>query len=128
MPKLVSTIAGLILLVSTIIADLPRSIAAANTENMPVASWPHTIVLYQPQAIVRKEYRTLEMRMAVGVTKKGAQKPVVGTLEGSVDTQTDFDTRSVVVSNLTLRSSRFPSLDMEQAAAMEQVIQQPSVN
>jgi Protein of unknown function (DUF1214) len=121
--------------VSTIITGMPSSISAADTENMPVASWPHTIatddatiVVYQPQAIVWKEYRTLEVRMAVGVTKKGAQKPVLGTLETSVDTHIDFDTRSVVVSNLTLRSSRFPSPDTEQAAAMEQLIQQALVN
>ena len=51
-----------------------------------------TIVVYQPQAITWKEYRTLEVRMAVAVTRKGTQKPVLAALEASVDTHTDFDT------------------------------------
>lgn len=76
MQKLVSTIAGLTLLVSTIITEVPRSTHAADTGNVPVASWPHTIltdeatiVVYQPQAIVWKEYRTLEVRTAVAVAR-----------------------------------------------------------
>lgn len=58
------------------------------------------------------------------VTRKGAKKPVLGTLEVTVDTHTDFDTRTVVVSQRQVRSSRFPSLDTEQAAAMEQLVRQ----
>src|SRR5262245_61128669 len=131
MQKLVSTIAGLTLLVSILSSGMPRVTHAADTANVPPPSWPHTIttddatiVVYQPQAIAWKEYRTLETREAVAVTKKGAKAPVLGTLEASVDTHTDFDTRSVVFSNRQLLSSRFPSLDTEQAAAMEHLIQQ----
>jgi hypothetical protein len=62
--------------------------------------------------------------VAVEVTRKGAKKPVLGTLEVTVDTHTDFDTRTVVVSQRQVRSSRFPSLDTEQAAAMEQLVRQ----
>jgi len=87
-----------------------------------------TIVVYQPQAITWKEYRTLEVRMAVAVTRKDPNKPILGALEASVDTHTDFATRSVVISNRQLRSSRFPSLDTQQAAAMEQLIRGPMEN
>ena len=87
MQRAVSTIAALVLRVSTVITGVPGAIAAAEVANAPVASWPHTIitdeatiVVYQPQAIVWKEYRTLEVRTAVAVTKKGTQKPVLGTL------------------------------------------------
>jgi hypothetical protein len=125
MQKLVSTIAGLTLFVSTVIGGTPSSTRAADAENVPGPRWPHTIttndatiVVYQPQAIAWKEYRTLEVRVAVAVTKQGAQKPVLGALEASVDTHTDFDTRPVIISNRQLRSSRFPSLNTEQAAAM----------
>jgi hypothetical protein len=76
MQKLVPTIAGLTLLVSAIITEVPRSTLAADTGNVPVASWPHTIltdeatiVVYQPQAIVWKEYRTLVVRTAVAVAR-----------------------------------------------------------
>ncbi len=57
--KIVSMMAVLSLLISTIITGMPRSIRAADAENVPVASWPRTIVaddativVYQPQAIV----------------------------------------------------------------------------
>jgi hypothetical protein len=96
MQKLVSTIAGLTLLVSIISSGMPGVTHAADTANGPPPSWPHTIVtddativVYQPQAVAWQEYRTLETREAVAVTKKGAKTPVLGTLEASVDTQTD---------------------------------------
>jgi hypothetical protein len=130
MQKCVSIVAGLALLMSIIVAGIPGSAVGAGSENVPKANWPHTIatdeamiVVYPPQAISWKEYRSLETRTAVGVTRKGAKKPVLGTLEVTADTHTDFDTRTVVVSNRQVRSSRFPSLDTEQAAAMEQLVQ-----
>lgn len=110
-----ATRAGLTFLVSTIFTGLPRSTHAADAESAPVASWPHTIatddatiVVYLPQAIVWNEYRTLEVRMAVSMTKQGTKTPVLGTLEASVDTHADVDTRTVVFSNRKLLSSRFP--------------------
>jgi len=130
MQRFVSTIAGLVLLVSTIIVGMPGATRAADAANVPGPRWPQTIttndatiVVYQPQAIAWKEYRTLEVRLAVAVTRTGTQKPVLGALAASVDTHTDFDTRSVIISNRRLRSSRFPSLDTQQAAAMEQFLQ-----
>ena len=130
MRKRVSTIAWLTLLVSIISSGMPRVPHAVDTANVPPPSWPHTIttadatiVVYQPQAVAWQEYRTLEVRMAVAVTPTGAQKPILRALEMSVDTHTDVDTRSVIVSNRQLRSSRFPSLDTGKAAAMEQRIQ-----
>jgi hypothetical protein len=79
MQKLVSTIVGLTLLVSILSSGMPGVTHAADTANVPPPSWPHTIttddatiVVYQPQAIAWKEYRTLETREAVAVTKKGA--------------------------------------------------------
>jgi hypothetical protein len=43
MQKLVSTIAGLALLVSIISSGMPRVTHAADTANVPPPSWPHTI-------------------------------------------------------------------------------------
>src|SRR5262245_64440250 len=106
MQKRVATIAGLTLLVSIISSGMPRVTHAADTANVSPPSWPHTIttadatiVVYQPQAMAWQAHRTLEVRMAVAVTRQGTQQPILGVLEMSVSTQTDFDTRSVIVSN-----------------------------
>ncbi len=135
MQKLVATLAGLILLVSMSIIGTPGLTRAADAGDRPAASWPPTIttneatiVVYQPQVIAWHAYRTLEVRMAVAVTRQGATKPVLGAVEAAVDTQTDFDTRSVLIANRQLRSSRFPSLNTEQAAAMEQRLRRAMVD
>jgi len=85
-------------------------------------------VVYRPQAMAWKDHRSLEARMAVGVTRKGTKNPVLSTLELTADTHTDFDSRTVMVSNRQVRSSRVPSLDTEQAAAMEQLVQRAMAN
>src|SRR5262245_26163311 len=89
MQKLVSTIAGLTLLVSIISSGMPRVPHAVDTANVPPPSWPHTIttddatiVVYQPQAVAWQEYHTLEVRVAVAVTRQGAQQPIPGVLDG----------------------------------------------
>jgi hypothetical protein len=129
MHAVVSMISALALMISTTIAGVPGSVSAADSTQVPTARWPHTIAtneaaieVYPPQAVAWNEHRNLEARVAVGVIKKGMQKPVLGTLEVSADTQTDCDTRTVIVSNRQVRSSRFPSLDTEQAAGMEQLV------
>jgi hypothetical protein len=135
MRRAVSTIAGLAIFINTIFAGVPGLPNVAKAEDVSAASWPHTIatdeatvVLYPPQATTWKEYRSLEARVAVEVTKQTAKKPVLGTLEVTVDTHTDFDTRTVVASHRQVRSSRFPSLGTEQAAAMEQLVQWAMTN
>jgi len=48
-----------------------------------------TIVVYQPQAITWKEYRTLEVRMAVAVTRKDTNKPILGAEAKGVELKND---------------------------------------
>jgi hypothetical protein len=83
------------------IVGAPAPTWAAGPGAMPAASWPHTIttneatiVVYQPQVITWKEYRTLEVRMAVAVTRQGTMKPVLGAVDASVDTQTEWNNGS----------------------------------
>ena len=52
MKKLMSTIAGLTLLVSALITAAPRPGHAADAENVPVASWPHTITTDETTIVV----------------------------------------------------------------------------
>jgi hypothetical protein len=63
MQKCVSIVTGLALLMSTIITGIPESAVRAGSEDVPNASWPHsiatdeaTIVVYPPQEMSWKEY------------------------------------------------------------------------
>jgi len=107
-------------------APPPRPPAVAT----PVATeWPHTVqgeagsaLVYQPQVISWPEHRTLNTRMAVGITPTGARAPILGTVDVSFSTQTDLSTRSVTLTAATLTASRFPSSDTSQAVRFEQRI------
>lgn len=89
-------------------------------------SWPHSIAadgasvtIYEPQAIAWPDHQALTARTAVAITPAGADKPILGTIEVRGATQTDFETRTVVVSDLSLQASNFPMLTTEQAARLE---------
>jgi Cysteine rich repeat len=106
-------------------ATMPAATAAA------MSSWPHTIsangatvVVYQPQAISWPEQTTLNARTALAITRKGTTKPIVGTIEFSGSTSTNFNTRMVTVHDLKLASSHFPSLDTGAAAELEGKLRQ----
>lgn len=98
--------------------------ALAASPNAPAAeSWPHEmtvngarVTVYQPQVIAWPEHRTLRARVAIAVTPQGETRPTLGTLEIEAPTETDFATRSVVLSTPSLVSSNFPTLPTEQAA------------
>ncbi|MEO8303212.1 MAG: hypothetical protein ABI724_03760 [Betaproteobacteria bacterium] len=103
---------------------------AAQATMQPAAErWPRTMtndtgsaVVYQPQVIAWPERQRLETRIAVGLTPKGAKAPVLGTIDVSFATETDLATRSVVLADPKLTSSRFPAADTAQAARFEQSI------
>lgn len=93
------------------------------------ASWPHTItvgdnsaVVYQPQAISWPDHTTLTARAALAITPHGAKAPILGTIELTLKTTTDAATNMVVLTDPQLQSSRFPALDTEQAAHIDQEI------
>ena len=97
----------------------------------PDPHWPHVyegpeggITVYEPQVISWPDHATLTARAAVAVTQKGSDKPILGTVEVSLATHTDDATRIVTLSDPKLVSSRFASLDTQQAAAMEARLRQ----
>jgi hypothetical protein len=115
------------LLIGSIASD-PRAAPQTRTAP-PEASWPATITadgatatIYEPQAISWPDHKTLNARAAIAIMRRGAQSPILGTIEVAVTTDTDLNTRSVIVSDPKLLSSRFPSLDTDQAAQVEQRI------
>ena len=117
--------AALLMAVSLQCAGPPALAAAA-----PPATWPHTIVadgasavVYQPQVIAWAGQGPLTARAAIAITRPG-EKPVLGTIEVQVATETDLATRTVVLSDPKLLSSQFPTLDTGQAAQLEAKIKQ----
>jgi hypothetical protein len=90
------------------------------------ASWPHTVsgrggsaTIFEPQAISWPGQTTLNARAAMSIARQGSSAPILGTVEVTADTSTDFATRTVILSNLRLTASHFPSLDTSQAAQLE---------
>jgi hypothetical protein len=80
-----------------------------------------TIIYYQPQLDEWKDYRELVGRMAVSIRPKTGQ-PTVGVVYLRARTDANLDTRNVVLSQLEITSTRFPSLDQAGAEAMDQLV------
>ena len=80
-----------------------------------------TLIYYQPQLDEWKDFRRLEARMAVSVKATGRQ-PTVGVIYLRATTDANLETRNVVISQLEIPSTRFPSLDAAGAAAMDQLV------
>jgi hypothetical protein len=128
------------LLVRGAVAQPPPAAAPAQA-----ASWPHVVqaagggsaTVYQPQVISWPGQAVLNARAAVSITRAraagqsggAAPAPVLGTIEVTARTTTDFATRLVTLSDLRLTGSRFPALDTGQAAQLEARLKQilPSV-
>jgi len=88
--------------------------------------WPHQVTadgasatVYQPQVISWPGQTTLNARAAVAITRPGGGPPVLGTLEITAQTTTDFATRTVTLTEPRLVASHFPSLDTAEAAKLE---------
>ena len=110
---------------------------ASPAANPPVAaslpappSWPRVfdrngahIIVYQPQLRIWQGYRALVADTAISIAQNGS-KPILGVISWRADTITDVNGRTVVVTNIEVLSSRFPSLDPAQEAAMQQKVHQ----
>ncbi len=80
-----------------------------------------TIVYYQPQLDEWTNFRELTARMAVSI-KPATGQPTVGVVYLHARTDADLDTRNVVLSQIEITSTKFPSLDQAGAAAMDQLV------
>src|SRR3954468_13516596 len=113
-------LAGAVLMAAAPRRGLTQAAAGVN------ASWPHTVtgqggaaVVYQPQVIDWPGQTLLHARAAVSVTRQGTAQPILGTVEVSAATTTDFGTRTVTLTDLRLVTSHFPALDTTAAARLE---------
>jgi len=103
--------------------------AAAPLSSMPAEGperWPHTVsgangtaTIYQPQVISWPERKTLNTRIAIGITPAGAKAPILGVIEVAFTSQVELAERSVTLTQPQLASARFPSVDAARAAQFE---------
>ncbi len=114
-------------------ATAPTSAAAtlaqASASAPAAATWPHTVTgangtatIYQPQVIAWPDHRTLDARIAIGVTPNGTKSPMFGVVEVAFDTRTELAERTVVLTAPRLVSVKFPSADAAQSAQIEERI------
>ncbi len=90
----------------------------ATTAPVTDPGWPREVtgkdgtrlVYYQPQIDSWKNYRELQARVAVSVTPPGG-KPSVGVASVKARTQADVDKRLVLIKDIEVTDTRFPSLD-----------------
>ena len=79
------------------------------------------IVYYQPQIDSWRDYRILDARMAVQVTPAGG-KATPGVVSMQARTDADKENRTVVISNIKLTDTRFPSADPASAAKLGELV------
>src|SRR5947208_1172451 len=106
-----------------------RPATARVSSAAPEAVWPHTVtgergsaVIYQPQIISWPDRRTLNARVALGITPVGAKSATLGAIEVAFTTQSDLATRTVTLSAPKLQAAHFPSANPEQATQFEAAI------
>jgi hypothetical protein len=81
------------------------------------------MVYYQPQVDEWKDHRELHGDMAVSVTgPKG--KAAIGVVSLAAQTQTDVEARTVVLSEITVTSTRFQGLDPAEAERINSLVRE----
>jgi len=101
------------------------TIASAQEPGWPrtISNAQGTLTYYQPQVDTWQDFKTLQWRMAFTITPTGG-KEIVGaaTLEG--DTASDVSNHMVVISNIHITNTYFPSSDPAATATMDQLLRQ----
>ncbi len=112
--------------VGPVVAQQPPSSESLAARTTAAASWPHTterdgakVTVYQPQAVAWPERRSLTARAAIAIVRPGQTKPLLGTIELTLTTRVDEAAAVVYLSDPVLLATHFPSLETEQAGALE---------
>jgi len=79
------------------------------------------LVYYQPQVDEWNKYKDLDFRMAFSLTPTGG-KQAVGVLTVHAKTDVNIDARTVLLSNLVITDTHFPSLDPTATAQMDRLV------
>jgi hypothetical protein len=93
-------------------------------------SWPKIIdkdgnhvIVYQPQLKSWQKYRTLVADTAISITPNGG-KQILGIISWRANTIANLSTRMVFIKEIEVLSSRFPYLDPQPEALMQQRVRQ----
>jgi hypothetical protein len=115
-------------IIKCIIASLILILLSSMASTAQDEGWPrvrtengNTLITYQPQVDDWKDFREVDWRMAVSLTPAGG-KPAVGVLELHGQTTVDNDTKMVLIDNLKIKKTHFPSLDTTTAAKMDRMV------
>lgn len=112
---------------------LVLTIAIATSGFSPLArsadeGWPRErdqngahLVLYQPQIDEWTQFKQVSGRMAISLTPKGG-KPQVGVVSLQMKTDTDMDSRTVLLSSPTITETSFPGADPATAKKLDQIV------
>lgn len=91
---------------------------AAAQPDQAARGWPrmfenqgNRVVLYQPQLDTWESHTNLSARAAVAVNLKGRDKEIYGALYIEADTETNFDSRMVLLKKFRVTQFNFPNLD-----------------
>jgi len=79
------------------------------------------LVYYQPQVDDWSDFKNLNFRMAFSLTPAGG-KTTVGVVTLHARTDVSVDKHSVVIHDLAIQGTHFPSLDPASAAEMDQLV------
>src|SRR5262245_36127519 len=100
--------------------------AAGSASSDP--GWPREVqqdgarlVYYQPQIDEWKDYQELTGDVAVSLTPPGGQ-PILGVASLKASTLADLEKRTVVVRDIQITSSRFPSADKAITDGLDQLL------
>jgi hypothetical protein len=80
-----------------------------------------TLITYQPQVDDWKDFKTLNWRMAFSLAPKGG-KAAIGAISIEAQTDVDHETHTVLIHDLKVERTNFPSLQGEEAEKMDQLV------
>jgi hypothetical protein len=115
-------------MVKCITASLVLVLLLSITSIAQDTGWPrlhtangNTLITYQPQVDVWKDFKEVDWRMAISLTPAGG-KPVVGVVELHGQTTVDNDNKMVLIYNIKIKKTNYPSLSPAVAAQMDQLV------
>jgi hypothetical protein len=99
------------------------SAAAAQDPGWPrqITKQGNTLVYYQPQVDSWSHYQELDWRMAISLTPAGG-KAIVGAVAMHGWTSVNSESQMVLISNLQVKNTYFPSLSPADTASMDQLV------
>lgn len=107
-----------LILVFTISQIFLLTSVAISQEATADPGWPrmfeangNKVVLYQPQLDEWLDYKILRGKAAVVVQLDGNEKEYYGALSLEADTETDFDSRTVLLKNFQITREVFPNIE-----------------